>query len=139
MDKLITDIHNIILEKWNASKSIPLSDIPDHDEVDLSKLIVHYSPAWFIALINPGEDILVVNYARVHKSADLPHLLLNYDHISTKDYFTRYLSKYMLIQQSVIPGVYRTEFFDHNGNLLNVRDCSINEFVSHIENEMNQA
>ena len=136
MDTLITNIHNIILNKWTASKSIPVSELPDHDEMDISKLIVHYNPAWFIALINPDNEIVVVTYAKVQTPADLPHLLLNYDHISTQAYFTKYLSKYLLIQESLLPDLYKTEFYDDKGNLIDARDCSINEFVAYIENEI---
>ncbi|TDE14849.1 hypothetical protein [Dyadobacter psychrotolerans] len=135
MNKLITDLNSAILDKWDNSKSIPVSDLPDFEKANLSKLIINYGPPWFVALLNPVEEIVIVTYAKVDKPADLPHLLLNYDHISTKEYFVKYPSKYLLIQKSDRVGLYKTEFYDHKRNLIKVENCTAEEFLVYIENE----
>jgi hypothetical protein len=136
MEKLITDIQALILEKWGSAKPILASEIPDYEETNLSKLIINYNPPWFVALLRSAEDLVILMYAKVDNAGELPHLLLNYDHTSVQEYFVRYPSKYLLIAKSHEPGFYKTEFYDHNGTLFNVRNCSTLEFIYHIESEI---
>jgi hypothetical protein len=135
MENLIAAIHDSILDRWSDSRSIPVSQLPDFQGAKVSKLIVHYSPAWFVALLHPTEDMVIVTYSKVEAPADLPHILLNEDHITTKQYFAKYPAKYLFVQESAEPGFYLTEFYNKDGVLFNTRNCSIGEFMYHIENE----
>jgi len=135
MENVILTVYDLILKKWNDAKSIPVESLPDYQDTRLTRLIVNYDPAWFVALLDPSEQIVIIAYSKVNSANELPHLLLNYDHLTTSEYLKKYPSKYLLIEPSDQHGIYKTEFYDTNGNLFDARSCSVYDFLESIEME----
>ncbi|MCF2447144.1 hypothetical protein L0657_24530 [Dyadobacter sp. CY345] len=136
MELFIDRIGQLIKSKWENVAFISSNRIPDSDEMDLVKLIVHYDPAWFVTIFLPTSDLVIISYGKVDSAAELPHVILNYDHITSKKYFKTYPTKYLIVTDSGNDNKYLTEYYDKDKLKLATAEVSIEDLVYHISLEL---
>ena len=136
MEAFIDGLSKSIRKRWENVAFISSTRIPEFDEIDVVKLIVHYDPAWFVTIFLPASDVVIISYGRVGSANELPHLILNYDHITSKKYFKTYPTKYLLVTDSETGDKYVTEYYNKDRVKLATTETTIEDLVYHIGLEL---
>jgi len=136
MEIFINRIAKLIKSKWENVAFISSDRIPEFDEMDIVRLIVHYDPAWFVTIFLPTSDVVIISYGKVDSANELPHIILNYDHISSKKYFKTYPTKYLLITDSDNNDKYVTEYYNKDRVKLATAEVTVEDLVYHLGLEL---
>ena len=136
MDIFIDKIVSLIKVKWNDVAFISSARVPEFEEMDIARLIVHYDPAWFVTIFSPTSEIVIISYGKVSSPAELPHIKLNNDHISSKKYFLTYPTQYLLVTMSDTQGKYVTEYYNKNKIKLATAEVLPEDLIYHISLEL---
>lgn len=136
MESFIERFSKSIKSKWEKVAFISASRIPEFEEMDIVRLIVHYEPAWFVTIFLPASDVVIVSYGNVGSAGELPHIILNYDHIGSKKYFRTYPTKYLLITDSGKDDRYLTEYYNKDRLRTATAEVTVEDLIHHLDLEL---